>query len=212
MTLHEIHKIAQQGEGLNTEFKKKAAFPEKIVREIIALANTNGGYLLIGVDDNGTVSGQRFIEEEVFVMERAIERLISPKLTYEVEVVKLNPKKGVAAFLIPHSTERPHYILENNRKKAFVRVADRSIQASKEVWEVLKRGKSSKGVGFTYGEKENILMKALADKERITLKEFQQMAKLPRFLASKTLVRLVLANVIQIIPQEKEDIYQAKES
>ncbi|WP_291784310.1 ATP-binding protein [Cecembia sp.] len=212
MTLHEIHKIAQQGEGLNTEFKKKAAFPEKIVREIIALANTNGGYLLIGVDDDGSVSGQRFIEEEVFVMERAIERLILPKLAYEVEVVKLNPKKGVAAFHIPHSSERPHYVFENNRKKAFVRVADRSIQASREVWEVLKRGKYSKDVGFTYGDKENVLMKALAEKDRITLKEFQQMAKLPRFLASKTLVRLVLANVIQIIPQEKEDFYQAKES
>ncbi len=211
MTLQDIYKIAQQGEGLNTEFKKKAAFPDKIVREIIALANTDGGYLLIGVDDDGTVSGQRFIEEEVFVMQRAIQELIFPALPYQVEVVKLTSKKGVAVFRIPHSAERPHYLLENKRKKAFIRVADRSIQASREVWEVLRRGRTSNDVVFTYGEKENVLMKALAERGRITLREFQQLAKLPRFLASKTLVRLVLANVIRIIPQESEDFYQAKE-
>lgn len=212
MTLQEIHKIAQQGEGLKVEFKKKAAFPEKIVRELIALANTEGGYLLIGVDDDGTVSGQRFIEEEVFVMEKAIVDFIKPKLDYQLHILKLNPKKGIAVFSINKSNNRPHFLMEDTKKKAFVRVRDRSIQASREMWEILRRGKVPKDMVFTYGEKENILIKTLNDKGRITLKEFQNLAKLPRFLASKTLVRLVLANVIKIVPQELEDYYILKES
>ncbi len=212
MTLQEIHKIARQGEGLKVEFKKKAAFPEKIVREIIALANTEGGYLLIGVDDDGTVSGQRFIEEEVFVMDKAIGQHIQPKLEYQVEIFKLTPKKGVAVFTIPKSPERPHFLMEEDRRKAFVRVKDRSIQASKEMWEVLKRGKNPQDIVFTYRDKEDILMKFLGENGKITLKEFQFMAKLPRFLASKTLVRLVLANVIKIVPQENEDFFTIKES
>lgn len=212
MTLQEINKLAQQGEGLKVEFKKKAAFPEKIVREIIAMANTEGGVLMIGVDDDGTVSGQRFIEEEVFVMEKAISELVRPELEYGVEVIKLNAKKGVAVFQIPKSQQRPHYILDQTRKRAFVRVADRSIQASKEMWEILKRDKKQQDMVFTYGEKETVLMKALAENGKITLKDFQDLAKLPRFLASKTLARLVLANVIQIVPQEKEDFYVSKES
>lgn len=212
MTLQEIHKIVQQGEGLKVEFKKKAAFPEKIVRELIALANTEGGYLLIGVDDDGTVSGQRFIEEEVFVMEKAISEFIKPKLDYHLHILKLNQKKGVAVFSVNRSDNRPHFLMEDNRKKAFVRVKDRSVQASKEVWEILRRGKIPKDMVFTYGEKENILIKTLHDKGRITLNEFQKLAKLPRFMASKTLVRLVLANVIQIVPQELEDFYILKES
>lgn len=212
MTLQEINKLAQQGEGLKVEFKKKAAFPDKIVREIIAMANTEGGVLLIGVDDDGTVSGQRFIEEEVFVMEKAIRELIKPALEYQVEVIKLNAKKGVAVFQIPKSQQRPHYLLDQSRKRAFVRVADRSIQASKEMWEILKRDKKQQDMVFTYGEKETVLMKTLAEKGKVTLNDFQNLAKLPRFLASKTLVRLVLANVIQIVPQEKEDFYISKES
>jgi len=212
MTLQEIHKIAKQGEGLKVEFKKKAAFPEKIVRELIALANTEGGYLLIGVDDDGTVSGQRFIEEEVFVMEKAISDFIKPKLEYQLHILKLNQKKGIAVFSISKSENRPHFLMEDNRKKAFVRVKDRSIQASREMWEILRRGRIPKDMVFTYGEKENILIKTLHDKGRITLKEFQDLAKLPRFMASKTLVRLVLANVIRIVPQEMEDFYTLKES
>ncbi|WP_332910679.1 ATP-binding protein [Algoriphagus boritolerans] len=124
MTLQEVKALAARGEGLTIEFKKKAAFPEKIVREVIALANTEGGYLLIGVDDDGTVSGQRFIEEEIFVMEKAIRELVLPKLDYNIFTIKLSEKKGVAVFRIPKSTDRPHFLQEKNRKQAYIRVQD----------------------------------------------------------------------------------------
>ncbi|EMS33311.1 hypothetical protein C943_00589 [Mariniradius saccharolyticus AK6] len=211
MTLQDIHKLAKEGEGLRLEFKKKAMFPEKIVRELIALANTEGGCLLVGVDDDGTVSGQRFIEEEVFVIKNAIADLIRPTLDYEVEIFKLSEKKGVAVFQIPKSPSRPHYILDGERKRAYVRSGEKSLQASREMWEILKKSRVPKDIVFTYGEKETVLMKALAQKGQITLGEFQQLAKLPRFLASKTLIRLVLANVLQVMPMEKEDIYILKE-
>lgn len=211
MTLQEVKSLAAKGEGQKIEFKKKAAFPEKIVREVIALANTLGGDLLIGVDDDGTVSGQRFIEEEVFVMEKAIRELIFPELRYEVSVIKLSEKKGVAVFRIPHSPDRPHFLKEKEKKQAYIRVEDRSVQASREVWEVLKKSRMPKDTVFTYGRKEEILMKALSERGKITLREFAQLAQIPRFLASKTLVRLVLANVLRIHPQEAEDFFTLKE-
>jgi predicted HTH transcriptional regulator len=212
MTLQEIKALASKGEGLKIEFKKKASYPEKIVKELIAFANTVGGELLIGVDDDGTVSGQRFIEEEVFVMTKAIKELIFPPLDYEVVTHKLSEKKGVAIFKIQVSPLRPHYLKENDKKHAFIRVADRSVQASREVWEILRRGRIPKDTIFTYGRKEEILMKALEESGKITLKEYSKAANLPRFMASKTLVKLVLANVIQIHPQESEDFFTIKSS
>ncbi|GMQ26510.1 hypothetical protein Aoki45_31920 [Algoriphagus sp. oki45] len=211
MTLQEVRALAAKGEGLKIEFKKKAAFPEKIVREVIALANTAGGDLLIGVDDDGTVSGQRFIEEEVFVMNKAIDTLIFPKLEVECTIIKLTEKKGVAVFQIPLSPDRPHFLKEKEKKQAYVRVADRSIQASREVWEILKKGRVPKDTVFTYGRKEELLMKALGENGKITLKEYSRLARIPIFLASKTLVRLVTANVLQIHPQESEDYFTLKE-
>lgn len=211
MTIQELKVLASKGESLTLEFKKKAAFPEKIVRELIALANTVGGYLLIGVDDDGTVSGQRFIEEEVFVMERAIKEFIFPSLPYELDQIKLNEKKGVALFKIPKSEERPHFLWDKNKKKSFVRVKDRTVQASKEVWEILKKSKKPEDVVFTYGQKEEALMKLLAEHGKITLKEYARLARLPYFLASRTLIRLTLANVLEIHPQESEDYFTLKE-
>ena len=211
MTLQEVKNLAAKGEGLKIEFKKKAAFPEKIVREVIALANTQGGDLLIGVDDDGTVSGQRFIEEEIFVMEKAIRELIFPALEVEVFTIKLNEKKGVAVFRIPLSPNRPHYLKEGEKRQAFIRVADRSVKASREVWEVLKKSRTPKDTVFRYGLKEEVLMKALGEKSQITLVEFAKIARIPKFLASKTLVKLVVANVLTLHPQESEDIFTLKE-
>jgi predicted HTH transcriptional regulator len=210
MTLQEVGRLAQEGEGLHIEFKKKAAHPEKIVKEVVAMANTDGGYLLIGVDDDGTVSGQRYIDEEVYAMDKAIEELIYPPLVFSKQVLALNPKKGVAVYKIAKSAHRPHFIYEDKKKKAFVRVKDRSIQASKEMWEILKRQKKQENIIFKYGKKEEILMKALESKSSITLKEYMQLAKLPVYIASRTLVRLVLANVLDVVPQESEDRFVPK--
>lgn len=212
MTLRELKVLASQGEGLRLEFKKKAAFPEKIVRELIALANTAGGYLLIGVDDDGTVSGQRYIEEEIFVMEKAISALIFPPLEYNLEKLQLNEKKGVAIFQISRSDTGPHFLWEENRKKSYVRVADRTVQASKEIWEILKKSRNQADVVFTYGQKEEVLMKLLAEWGKVTVKSYAKQAKLPRFLASRTLIRLTLANVLEIHPQESEDFFTLKET
>lgn len=87
---------------------------------------------------------------------------------------------------------------------------DRSVQASREVWEILKRTRTPKDTIFTYGWKEELLIKALEEKGKITLAEFAKLAKIPRFLASKTLIRLVSANVLSLHPQEMEDYFTIK--
>lgn len=211
MTLQEVVKIARQGEGLHIEFKKKVAHPEKIVREVIALANTEGGHLLIGVDDDRTVSGQRYVDEDVYVLNKAIKEMIRPLVDFDHWVIPLNEKKGVAVYHFHKSAKRPHYIYEQGRKKSFVRVEDKTVQASREMWEILRRGKKEQNIIFNYGDKETKLMHALRDQEAITLKEYSRIARLPRFIASKTLVRLVLANVLQVIPQEQEDLFRLKQ-
>ena len=209
-TIQDITKLAQKGEGLHVEFKKKAAHPEKIVKEIIAMANTDGGHLLLGVDDNGTVSGQRHIEEEVYAMDKAIKELIHPPIELTCTVKALNQKKGVAIYKIEKSASAPHYLREGKKKKAYVRVADRSIQASREMWEIMKRKNNPNNVIFKYGKKEELLMKALANQPYITLKEFMKVARIPVYIASKTLVKLVIANVLEVLPRESGDRFKTK--
>jgi Predicted transcriptional regulator containing an HTH domain and an uncharacterized domain shared with the mammalian protein Schlafen len=52
MRYRELLELIEEGENIQCEFKRKFSTPEKIAREMIAFANTKGGYLLFGVDDD----------------------------------------------------------------------------------------------------------------------------------------------------------------
>jgi hypothetical protein len=116
----------------------------------------------------------------------------------------------VLLFHIPSSSQKPHYVIhdfENNLGKVYVRVRDRSVQASKEMREVLKGERKQRNVRFTYGDKERTLMQYLASHQMITVDEFSRAAHIPRAIASRTLVLLVLANVLKILPNEVQDYF-----
>lgn len=53
----EIKDLIEEGEGLLIEFKHPAASDEKILREVESMLNTQGGTVLVGVDDSGNVVG-----------------------------------------------------------------------------------------------------------------------------------------------------------
>ncbi len=212
MTISELKMQVLEGEGEKLEFKKKVAFPEKIVREIVAFANTSGGHLFIGVDDNGIISGLKFPEEEHFEMERAIKNYCRPLIPYQSEIIPISSKKSIIKYTIFESDKKPHFVVDisDGKKKAYVRVKDRSIQASKEIREILKRGRKNKDIRFRFGEKETILMKYLDQHKMVTVNQFAREAKLSKFMASRTLILLVLANVLEVIPSEKEDMFKLK--
>ncbi len=205
--------MVKAGENDFLEFKRKASFPEKIVKEIVAFANTRGGDLLIGVDDNGTIPGLKFAEEDAWVLDNAIQQYCFPRIRYRTETVSISDKKSVIRYRIYESRKKPHYVLEpasNGKKKVYIRIGDKSIQASREIIEILKRSRSQKGIHFHFGEKERVLMQYLDRHGSITMDEFSRAALISREVASKTLIWLVLANVLVIEPGEEKDRYKIK--
>lgn len=213
MNLSSLSRLTVKGEGQFLEFKKKANFPEKIVKELVAFSNSKGGKLLLGVDDDGTVSGTRNIEGEAFVLEDAIQKLIIPALDYSLEIVKINEKKGVAIFSIPEGLVKPYRSKGDSKTDhgiAFVRWKDESIKASKEMRQILKRRNIERDERFIYGEKEKVLMQILDESSFTTVLEFAEKAAIPKLMASKTLVKLVLANLIDIQPSPQGDRFFIK--
>ena len=55
MTPGDLEILIQQGEGTTLEFKENLS--SSFARELAALANTIGGRILLGVRDDGTVTG-----------------------------------------------------------------------------------------------------------------------------------------------------------
>jgi len=203
-----LRKLVRRGEGAQLEFKRRAAYPDKVIREMIAFANTEGGSLLIGVDDDGSIPGVKYPEEEMVVVTQALQQHCRPALFYDEMIIPISDKRFVVRFDVPVSRRRPHFFVEDKDHKAcYVRVNDMTVKASREVAEIVHRSKKKKDIRFTFGHAEKQLMEYLEQKDTITLQEFRSVAGLNRFLAAKKLILLVLANVLRITPTEKGDYY-----
>lgn len=58
MTATDIQMIISKGEGISIEFKKaKTKVPSSLYETVVSFANTNGGIILLGVEDDGAVHG-----------------------------------------------------------------------------------------------------------------------------------------------------------
>lgn len=202
----ELKRLVAEGEGQNLEFKRKASFPEKIVREMIAFANTSGGTVLIGVDDNGTIAGLKYPDEDSHVIQQALKNC-RPALKLKEIFVPVGNSRSILRYDVPESKRKPHYLVHNGAKNSFVRVADQSIKASREVKEIVRRAQRMRNIKFHYGDHERLLMQYLDKNPAITVKEFMHIGKLNRFNASKKLILLVLANVLHVTPHERGDLF-----
>jgi predicted HTH transcriptional regulator len=213
MVLSEVRHLAANGEGAHVEFKRKVRHPEKIIREIVAFANTDGGHLFIGIEDNGVLHGLKHPEDDHYVLKKAIDELIRPAVEYEVEKIKINNEAELLHYHIFRSRKKPHFaFLEPKHRfgKAYVRIEDRTVQASREIRKILKwEGKEY--TGFQYGDDIQLLMKYLGTHHEITVSEYSKISHLPLKKASDILVNLTLNNVIRIIPGEEEDRFEFAE-
>lgn len=204
--VRDLKKLVSHGESASLEFKKKAAYPNKIVREMIAFANAKGGILLVGISDDGELAGLKHPEDESHVIQQSL-RKCHPRLPVTETFIPIGSSRHVIQYQIAESRNKPHYFSDGEKKEAYIRVNDQSIRASREVREIARRSQLKKDIRFHFGEHEKFLMQYLDINPAITLKEFIRVSGLKKYYASRKLVLLVLANVLKITPHEKGDLF-----
>lgn len=204
--LRMLEKLVARGEGQGLEFKRKASHPDKIAIEFVAFANAAGGILLVGIEDDGGIHGVKHAEGDSFAI-REILKHVKPSIQFEEEFIPISTNRMVIQYTIAESLVKPHYWVDNGTRKAYIRVNDKAMQASKEMCEVLKRASKKTGFKFTFGEQEKLLMQYLEVHKHITLSECAVLLKINTWKASRKLVLLTLADVLKISPTEKGDLY-----
>jgi len=215
MTYNDLKFLVRKGECQTLEFKKKADHPEKIVREMVAFANSGGGQLLIGVEDNGSIAGLKFPEEEKYVMESALNFYVKPEISYNLVIAKTESGKSVLIYTIFDGQEKPYYWLTEKGKgtyRAYVRHNDQCLQASTEMLKILKSVKEVSMKSFSFTVREKKIFVFLEENKWINLTQFARISKIPKWLASKILVQWVLQGILEIQPGETEDQYSLSAS
>jgi predicted HTH transcriptional regulator len=213
MKRKEVLELIEGGENLQCEFKRKFSSSEKIAREMIAFANTKGGVILFGVDDNKEIVGVDSEKSEAELIKDAGLNYCEPSLDFNIAYFDLIGKE-VVVVEIPESDKKPHRIqdflneFDINTAKVCIRVNDKSVLASKEMVRILRARTNNLNLKkYAIGPNEKSLFNYLDEYERISVKELSALVNISERRASRTLVKLVRANLLLIHTKDNGEEY-----
>jgi predicted HTH transcriptional regulator len=206
---HYIRELIAGGENQHLDFKFEISDARKIARTLSAFANTEGGKLLIGVKDNGVITGIR-TEEEEYMIESAAHLYCKPKINYSLQKWNVDGR-WVLEATIRKSQNKPHFAQDDKGKwVAFVRVADQNFQANRIILKVWNNSSKTKGTLLKYGNEEKALIAYLEKNPFITLSKFTRIAHTTRHIAETILVKMISLNVIDVQVSEKGVLYKLR--
>ncbi len=206
MNYLDVKNLAQTGEGTFLEFKRTIPSAEKIAREIAAFANTSGGTLLVGVDDDKTLIGVEGYQEEEFLLNQAATELCRPAVDITIEIVHFG-ERDLLVVKVPEAEKKPVFVETSKGPVTYIRDLDQNKVASKERIEVLKKKHSGKGVTFEYGPNEQKLFRYLNEYGEITVSKFSDLIDTTAQKASKILVNLVSAGILNLFTKDNIDYF-----
>ena len=204
MKRKELLELIEEGENLHCEFKRKFSSPEKIAREMIAFANTKGGYIIFGVDDDKTIVGVESEKAEAELIKDAATTFCEPQVEYNLSYIDVGGKEIVVAE-VPESNNKPHRLqdyLKNfdiNKAEVIIRINDKSMLASKEMVRIMKANADNLSLRkYSIGLNEKKVFDFLSDHETISVKQLSELINISERRASRTLVKLVRARLLAI--------------
>ncbi|MEW6619795.1 MAG: RNA-binding domain-containing protein [bacterium] len=154
----EIEKHLELGEDSKWEFKSEISHPDDLSSEIVAMANSEGGTILLGVSDKGEPTGNLDDKETMNTVVVSIENIsrnnIEPALFLTWEKIKINGHT-ILAIKIPKGPDRPY---RTNKGVYYLRVG-----TSKKI---ISRGELAKlfqSTGLFYPDESPVLNTDIAD-------------------------------------------------
>ena len=114
----------------NIEFKRQ--FTEELYKEVIAFANTDGGTIYVGIDNDGNVKGLENVDSEYTRITNGIRDAIMPDVTMFVHFTVQENK--VVRIAVSEGTNKPYYLRNKGLKPngVYVRQGTSSVPASYE--------------------------------------------------------------------------------
>ena len=190
-----IQSLINEGEHQQQDFKYRVSDAMKLAKSVSAFANTDGGRLLIGVRDDGHMSGVRD-EEEIYMMHQAAYRYCRPQASIKFDTYHVEGRTIVIAT-VPPLDKRPICAIDNEgRQRAYIRIADENIVASPVHLAIWRESQKPQGAMMTYTDTVRKLIDTLQD-QHLTLNQLVRLSKIPRHKVITLLARLIRFRVAQ---------------
>jgi ATP-dependent DNA helicase RecG len=127
MNSDDVRQLIAQGEGNTIEFKQNLPMPAELAKAMVAFANSDGGWLLVGVTDRGDVRGMTFGDREAQFVPNVARNNCVPHLQHRTETVELDDKT-VAVIRVERGRQKPYQANE----RIYVRIGA-SMHAATQV-------------------------------------------------------------------------------
>ena len=186
--------LIREGEHQQQDFKYRVSDACKLAKSVSAFANTDGGRLLIGVRDDGHLSGVRS-EEEIYMMHQAAYKYCRPEASIKFDTYHVDGRTIVIAT-VPPSERRPVCAIgEDGKTRAYIRIADENIVASPVLLAVWCDAQKPQGNMMTYTDTVRKLLDAMTGSQ--TLNQLVRRSAIPRPKVITLLARLIRFGVAQ---------------
>lgn len=129
MNRTELMEIIRNGENSGVEFKRDDVQPVDLAKEIVAFLNFQGGIILLGIDDDGTIRGTTRQNLEEWVMNICRDK-VKPEVIPYYEKVEIEGK--VIAVCTFSQGLYVHHRWHNQHRYYYIRVGSTSREASPE--------------------------------------------------------------------------------
>jgi predicted HTH transcriptional regulator len=209
--MQSVKQLIREGEHQQQDFKFRIDDSKKIARTLVAFANTDGGRLLIGVKDNGKITGVD-PTEEIHMIEAATEMYSKPKLEFKSRVWQ-EDMKLVLEISIEKAANRPVLALDEEGKwKAYVRRKDHTLLANKILLNVWKHERFDQKKPEKIGEEETQLLAIISDNPGITLSKIYRLSNLQKSTVDRLMVLFICWDLVSMEMNENGTFYQIREN
>ena len=132
MTKTELRELLEHGENSGVEFKRDDIENHDLAKEVVAFLNLEGGIVLIGIENDGSVSGTSRPRLEEWVAELCRAKIAPPVVPHLTWVRSVETDRDVLVVRVPQGPDKPYARVHNNRHTYFMRVGSTSQEASRE--------------------------------------------------------------------------------
>ncbi len=121
MNADDVQALLAKGENSRVEFKSDAVSNEELAIVMVSFLNSQGGVILLGVEDNAAVSGiSGSTDKRMNAVHQICQNRVRPPVIPEINAIPVQGKT-VLAVSLEKGVQKPYYIVKNEKTLYYIR-------------------------------------------------------------------------------------------
>ncbi|NJO86401.1 MAG: hypothetical protein HC818_07685 [Synechococcaceae cyanobacterium RM1_1_27] len=199
------------GESQTMEWKQRFSSRVAVARSLSALANTQGGIILVGIADDGTVVGLADPQAVMEQVQQVAAFHLEPAIDLDCQIVQWGSAL-VLVVQVPNSDHKPHALtqLDPYSQRVYLRQGAATVPVgTAQIKAMQKRGDpSGTDVNLaTLEPMQRLLIAYLAQHKQITLRQFCHIANCSKRRGQQIIVKSLRAGLINRFELDRDPSY-----